>query len=80
MTETAEFTVIGEQKIHCEGCEQQVGRALRRLDGVRDVQASHKTQRVAVRFDPNQVRPEQVRAKLEQIGYETREELQHENA
>ena len=80
MASTTEFTVIGEQKIHCEGCEQLVGRALRRLDGVQEVQASAQTQRVAVRFDPNLVRPEQVRARLEQMGYEAREELRHENA
>ena len=75
MTNTTHaFTVVGEQKIHCEGCEQQVGRALRRLEGVRDVTASHKTQQVVVSFLPTQVHPEQVRAKLEQLGYEIQEE------
>ncbi len=69
MTQETDFTVTGEQKIHCAGCEQRIGNALRRLRGVTDVQASAETQRVAVRFDPAQVTPGEVRAKLEQLGY-----------
>lgn len=64
------FKVIGDQKIHCTGCEQRIGNALRRLDGVRDVKASFKTQEVAVTIDDARVEPEQLRAKLEQLGYE----------
>ena len=56
--------------MHCAGCEQRVGNALRRLAGVKDVHANAGTQQVVVTFDPAQVNPEQVRAKLEQIGYQ----------
>ena len=70
MTKTLCFTVIGDQKLHCQSCEQRVATALRRLTGVQHVQASAKTQQVSVRFDPTQVRAEQVRAKLEQLGYD----------
>lgn len=69
MTQETDFTVTGEPKIHCAGCEQRIGNALRRLRGVRDVQARAETQRVVVRFDPAQVTPDEVRAKLEQLGY-----------
>jgi copper chaperone CopZ len=70
MAQTIAFVVTGEEKMHCAGCEQRVGNALRRLAGVQAVRASADTQQVVVTFDPAQLRPEQVRAKLEQIGYE----------
>ncbi len=69
MTQKMDFTVIGEQTIHCAGCEQRIGNALRGLRGVQDVQASAETQRVVVSFDPAHVTADQVRAKLEQLGY-----------
>ena len=69
MVQTLDFTVIGDQKLHCHSCEQRVVTALRRLSGVQTVQASATTQQVVVRVDPNQVRAAQVRAKLEQLGY-----------
>lgn len=70
MTRTIEFTVTGEQTLHCVGCGQRVGNALRRLPGVQDVRASSQTQRVAVTIRPDQVEPGQVQAKLQQLGYE----------
>jgi copper chaperone len=70
MTKTIDFVVTGEDKLHCSGCEQRVGHALRRLVGVQDVRASAETQQVRVAFDPAQVSPEQVQSKLEQLGYE----------
>lgn len=70
MTNTAEFTVVGEEKLHCEGCEQRVDRALKRLAGVREVEASHHSQRVVVEMEPTQVSPEQVQDRLELLGYE----------
>lgn len=77
--ETLRFTVVGEDRLHCAGCEQRVSSALRRLAGVHAVRASAQTQRVDVTIDAVQVRPEQVRARLEQLGYEV-EEAGHENA
>lgn len=70
MTDKIEYTVIGEEKLHCEGCEQRVGRALKRLPGVREVDASHKNQRVEVEYDPGRVGEEQLRERMELLGYE----------
>ncbi|MBI4280130.1 MAG: heavy-metal-associated domain-containing protein [Armatimonadetes bacterium] len=70
MTRAVDFTVVGEQKIHCAGCEARIGGALRRIPGVRHVAASAHTQRVVVTINPAQVTPEQVGAKLEELGYE----------
>lgn len=73
MINTIDFTVTGEQKIHCEGCEQRIDRALRRLPGVQDVEASAETQRVAVTLDPDRIGPEQVRERLDLLGYRVTE-------
>lgn len=70
MGRTVNFTVAGEEKIHCAGCEQRIANALRRLSGIQDVQASAQSQRVVVKLDPAQISPEQVRTKLEHLGYQ----------
>jgi copper chaperone len=76
MTSTFDFIVTGEEKIHCEGCESRISNALKRLSGVRDVKASAKSQRVVVTVDPAEVGPDQVRVRLEQLGYQvTRENV-----
>ncbi len=69
MARTLNLTVTGEQKIHCMGCEERIGNALRRLPGIQDAQASADTQKVVVTFDPDTVSADQVRAKLDQLGY-----------
>jgi copper chaperone CopZ len=69
MAQTVNYTVSGEQKIHCAGCEERITNALRRSPGVQDVQASYETQRVVVSFDPARVSPDKVKAKLQQLGY-----------
>ncbi len=74
MTNTTGFTVTGEQKIHCEGCEQRIGRALRSLPGVLGVEASAQSQRIVVETDPERVGPEEVRERLDLLGYEVERE------
>ena len=70
MTLLIEFQVIGDEKIHCSGCETRIAFALRRLPGVREVRASAESQRIAVTIDPAELSPEQVRARLLELGYE----------
>ena len=72
MVQTLEFVVMGEEKMHCAGCEQRVSNVLRGLPGVQEVQANATTQQVRVTIDPSQVGAEQVRAKLEQLGYQAK--------
>lgn len=74
MTETFHFIVTGKDPIHCEGCEQRITHALRRLAGVIDVLASSETQHVEVTVDPQQVDAEQVQSKLLQVGFEVGQE------
>jgi copper chaperone len=69
-TTVVQFQVTGEEKIHCQGCESRIATALGRLPGVEEVQASAETQRVEVTLDPSAVSADEVRAKLEQLGYQ----------
>ena len=40
------------QGMSCSGCEQRIGTALRRLDGVVEATADHVSGEVRLRFDP----------------------------
>jgi copper chaperone CopZ len=40
------------QSMSCSGCEQRIGTALRRLDGVVEATADHVSGEVRLRFDP----------------------------
>ena len=69
MSQTLDFTVIGEQTIHCSGCEERISKALHRMAGIDDVQASAQTQHVVVSINPERASAKEVREKLEQMGY-----------
>jgi len=72
MTTTVQFEVFGEEKVHCAGCESRIATALGRLPGVEDVQASAETQRVNVAIDTARVSEDEIRARLEKLGYQVR--------
>lgn len=69
-TTVVQFEVVGEEKIHCAGCETRIASALRRLPGVEEVRASAETQRVNVTIDPARTSEDEVRARLAQLGYQ----------
>lgn len=48
----AENVTLQVEGMTCTGCEQRLGKALRRVDGVREATADHRTGQVRVRFDP----------------------------
>lgn len=70
MTTTLQFEVVGEEKIHCAGCESRIATALGRLPGVEDVQASAETQQVKLTIDPARVSADELRVRLEKLGYQ----------
>lgn len=70
MVTNLEFHVTGEQKIHCESCEERIMRVLRRVPGIGSVNASAKEQRVSVLIDSDGTTPEQVQARLHELGYD----------
>lgn len=69
MTKQVLYRVIGDEKMHCEGCETRVSNALRRLDGVHDVKANANEQSISVSFNTDEVSPEQLESRLDQLGY-----------
>ncbi len=64
--------VVGEQTIHCAGCESTIRRALSQLPGVKRVVPSRQTQRVEVLLDTGRTTVEALREKLAWMGWETR--------
>lgn len=64
--ETITLRVTG---MTCGGCENSVKRALGRLDGVGDVEASHAGQSVRVSLDPARVTVDQIRERIAAIGF-----------
>lgn len=55
--------------IHCASCENRIATALGRIPGISGVEASAKTQEIQVRYDSAQLSPEQLEAKLTEIGF-----------
>lgn len=60
------FTV---EEIHCGACEAAIGKALARVDGVRQVEAAAASNRVTVLFDESAVEVGQIAARLADAGY-----------
>lgn len=71
MASQIEFVVTGTERMHCTGCEARIARALKWLPGVREVEASHESQRVSVAIDAGRVTPAEVQAAIKQAGFET---------
>ena len=46
MFKSVTFEVIGDQQLVCEGCEERVEHALKALQGVRQVRAQVRNQRI----------------------------------
>jgi copper chaperone len=73
-TTTINFSVTDPQQIHCEGCEQRISRVLERFDGVQTVDASAQSQHIVIETDPAQTNPDQLRERLDLLGYDVTEE------
>jgi copper chaperone len=67
MSETLQLTVTG---MTCGGCENAVSNALRQIDGVEDVTASHTAKLVGVTYDPAKVTRSMVKERIEALGYD----------
>lgn len=61
--------VVGDQIMHCHGCEQTVEFTLGRVAGVRQVKADYKDQTIAILSDPAGIDLAELVAELEWIGY-----------
>ncbi len=68
--EPIKIRVVGEQSMHCSGCERIIKFTRSQLPSVRLVQADNKTQMIAVDLASGSIDMENVDAALDQIGYE----------
>ncbi|MEX0788969.1 MAG: heavy metal-associated domain-containing protein [Anaerolineales bacterium] len=67
---TLRLKVVGDQRMHCAGCESTVRFTLGRLPGVQRVHADRKTQVIVVSAGEG-LDPRRVLEELEWIGYQT---------
>lgn len=72
MLKSVTFEVVGDQRIFCESCEQRVEKMLKSLDGVRQVRAKARNQRIEVLFDAALLGSTAIAERLTEAGYETR--------
>lgn len=66
---TLKLKVVGQQTIHCDGCERTVEFTLSRLPGVSVVKADHNTQLIEIALTGEGTDLEMVQSELEWIGY-----------
>lgn len=72
MLKSVTFEVTGEQRLHCEACEQRVARLLKGMEGVGQVRAQAEGQRIDVLFDAAVLEPASIAERLSAAGYETK--------
>jgi copper chaperone CopZ len=65
--------VIGENTLHCDGCERTVEFALSRMPGVERVKADQRVQEIAFVLTSGETDLEKVIANLRWIGYQVEE-------
>ncbi len=65
------WIIEGEKTMHCAGCVQTVKFSLSQLEGVKQIEADHRTQKIKVEVNDPETQ-EQVVAELNSLGYEVR--------
>ena len=65
--------VFNVKGMMCKGCENRVENALKNIDGIEDVKADHNLEQVKVTLSKD-VNKEQIINKIEDIGYEVKED------
>ncbi len=64
--------IVEVPDMHCDGCQDRVERAVRRLEGVRGVSASFQTGLVEVAYEETATDEQEIRSLIEQAGFEVR--------
>lgn len=72
MFKSVTFEVTGDQRLHCEGCEQRVERLLKAVPGIRQVRAQASNQRIDVLFDVAKLEPNAIAERIAKAGYQTK--------
>ena len=74
-TATSTFHVTG---MTCGGCEVGVRRVVKKLEGIENVEASHKNGTATVTYRTDQVHPDDIIAAIEELGYTAELEVEEE--
>lgn len=72
MLKMVTFGVIGDKRLHCEGCERRVERMLKTLEGVRQVRASAGNQQIEVLFETPALDANLIAQRIGKAGYEVK--------
>jgi len=72
MFKSVTFEVIGDQQLVCKGCEERVEHALKALQGVRQVRAQVRNQRIEVLFNAAVVDADAIAERISKVGYQTK--------
>ncbi len=72
MLKTVTYEVIGDQRLACQGCEERVEALLRAVQGVKQVRARARNQRIDVMFDTAALQVSTIAEQLNTAGYETK--------
>lgn len=70
MFKSVTLEVVGEQRLHCESCEQRVERMLTRVPGVNQVRVQARNQCIEVVFDSSALEVVSIAQRLGQAGYD----------
>ena len=68
--QTVNLKVVGDNTIHCSGCERTVEFTISHMPGVEKVKADHKTQDIEFVLTSGETDLEKVKDSLEWIGYQ----------
>jgi copper chaperone CopZ len=55
--------------MHCHSCETLIKDALEKIDGIKEVQVSHKTGNIIVDYDEKKVSEAKIRELIRKEGY-----------
>lgn len=72
MFKSLTLEVVGNDRLHCEGCEERVEQALKKVPGVNQVRAKSSNQRVKVLFDSSLLDADAITAHVARVGYQTK--------
>lgn len=64
---TETFNVVG---MHCASCSSIIQKRIAKLDGVSESNVNFATERAEITYDPDRVTPEQMNAKINELGYQ----------
>ena len=72
MLKSITLQVVVDDRLHCEGCEERVEQALKKVPGVSQIRARSSNQRIQILFDPSVLDANAIAARVATVGYQTR--------